>query len=108
MTSAAIKTRRPQPNHFLSFTLSILALAALIALTYRQALDNGFHFDDEPNIVRAISIHLETLSIASLVDAVRGAQRPNRIIPNLSFAIDWWRSEGDPRVFQLGNILSLW
>jgi protein O-mannosyl-transferase len=91
------------------FPLLRLCLIALplvaVAIAYHAALQNGFHFDDAVNIVRHGPMHVANLDIASLERAVTQAILPQRVLPNLTLAIDWWRGNGSPAPFQLTNIL---
>ncbi len=87
-------------------TLSALLIAALIVLalaTYRDSDRNGFHFDDHPNIVQHASVQLEELSAAGLWRAAREAYLPSRPLPSVTFALDWWRSQGQAAAFQATN-----
>ena len=85
--------------------LVALALATLVVVLYLPSLNSAFHFDDEINITARNAIHIESLNLDSLTRAVTDALLPSRVLPNLSFAIDWWRGGGSPRPFQWTNIL---
>lgn len=80
-------------------------LILLIAVAYHAAPQNGFHLDDADNIVRRGTIHMETFTTAALHRAATEGLLPKRVIPNVSFAVDWWRGGGSPRAFQETNIL---
>lgn len=84
-----------------------LAAALLIAvgLAYHAAPANGFHFDDSDNILRHAAIHLTEPSWQALYRAATEGFLPRRAIPNLSFAIDWWRGDGSPQAFQITNVI---
>lgn len=95
---------RVMQSRWMGYLFATLVLALLVAGVYSQALSNGFHFDDHDNILNIPEMHLETLSLAGLQQAVESSLLQNRPIPNLSFAIDWWRGGGDSRSFQATNI----
>ncbi|NMG44659.1 tetratricopeptide repeat protein [Aromatoleum toluvorans] len=95
-----------QRTRFALLRLCLIALPLLaIAIAYHAAPQNGFHLDDAENIVRHGPMHVAELDVASLKRAVTQAVLPQRILPNLSLAIDWWRGNGSPAPFQLTNIL---
>lgn len=85
------------------------ALAALlliaVGLAYHAAPANGFHFDDSDNILRHAAIHMTEPSWQALYRAATEGFLPRRAIPNLSFAIDWWRGKGSPQAFQVTNVI---
>lgn len=98
----------PQAPHGRSrlLTLGLIALPLIaIAIAYHAAPQNGFHLDDAVNIVRHGPMHVTELDVPSLWRAAAEAHLSQRIIPNLSLAIDWWRGGGSPAPFQLTNIL---
>ena len=72
---------------------------------YWPTLENSFHFDDMANIVRAYPLHLSTISVEGLQRALAGATIPGRLLPNLTFVLDWWRGAGDPAPFQVTNLI---
>jgi hypothetical protein len=83
----------------------ILVLLLLIGLCYRSAPNNSFHFDDRHNIVDEPAVHMLEFSIDGLAQAVESGEIKTRPLPNLTFAIDWWRGQGTPRPFIQTNIL---
>ena len=94
-----------EARRYVAFTgAAVVALTLLVIWSYRQAPDNGFHFDDIPNIVDHEPVHMSELSVAGLLKAARQGFMANRPFANQSFAIDWWRGAGQPRPFQLTNI----
>lgn len=93
-------------DRFRLLRLCLVALPLLaIAIAYHAAPQNGFHLDDAVNIVRHGAMHIAELDVASIKRAVAEAHLPQRILPNISLAIDWWRGGGSPAPFQLTNIL---
>ncbi len=88
-------------------TTALVAGAAglLVVYGYAEAPLNGWHFDDWDNIVDRHAIRMEQLSWASVTSALTDGLLPRRALANLSFALDWWRSGGDPAAFIRVNIL---
>ena len=84
--------------------LAPLALLVLVAVTYREAPQNSFHLDDIPNIVRHPPVRIDGLTLDNLVAAARGAFLNSRPLPNISFAVDWWRGDGSAEKFQRTNV----
>ncbi len=84
--------------------LSMLALIALVGLAYHKAPENGFHFDDLVNIGNHAPVRMERFSFEQLAQATTQGINKHRWLPNMSFAIDWWRGGGDPATFQWTNV----
>lgn len=85
--------------------LACLSLVILIAIAYQDAPKNGFHLDDYDNIVRHSPLWLDELSIEGLLKAGQEAFLPNRPLPSITFAIDWWQGGGEPAPFQWTNLI---
>ena len=81
-----------------------LLLIILVAITYREAPNNDFHFDDSDNIYRHPPVMMAELTAGNLIDAGQKAFLPRRPLPSVTFAIDWWRGDGSPRAFQWTNL----
>ncbi|PNS09311.1 hypothetical protein [Solilutibacter silvestris] len=89
------------------FLLASAICAVLASLPFFLGLNGGFVFDDEPNIINNPGIQLASLSANSLLQVLFGLQPggATRILPTLSFALDYWRSGGlDPVAFKTTNI----
>lgn len=89
------------------FLLLSLLAALLAGLVYLPGLPGGFMFDDIPNIVDNPAIHLTSLDADGLARAAAGSQLSGnmRILPTLTFALDYWRAGGaDPATFKITNI----
>jgi len=84
--------------------LAILALITLTFIAYQDAPANGFHFDDNINIVNHAPIRLDTLSLSGLIHAGQEAFLSSRPLPNITFALDWWRGDGESSAFQWTNV----
>jgi Tfp pilus assembly protein PilF len=79
-------------------------LLTLVVLSYRQAPENSFHLDDRSNIVDSPAVHMSQLSLDGLIFAARHSELVRRPIPNLTFAVDWWRGQGSPAPFIQTNV----
>ena len=89
------------------FFLACLFCAALAGLLFLPGLHGGFVFDDDVNIVNNPVIQMHTLDAAGLYNVAFGLQPGGitRVIPTLSFALDYWRGGGlHPEVFKATNI----
>lgn len=82
-----------------------LALLALLGLAYAEAPGNNFHFDDRDNIVEHKPVHMEQLSLAGLMEAWRQPFLSGRPLASVTFAVDWWRGDGQPAPFLWTNLL---
>jgi protein O-mannosyl-transferase len=82
----------------------VLLLVALVFLAYHAAPNNGFHLDDADNIVRHGAVHMSEFGLDALLRAATDGFLPRRVLPNLTFAFDWWRGGGQPSAFQLTNV----
>ena len=81
-----------------------ILLLLLVVITYRDAPENGFHFDDSRNIYRYPPVMVTELTATNVIDAGRSALLSTRPLPSMSFAIDWARGAGSARPFQQTNI----
>ncbi len=86
-----------------------LAAFALIAVvmfaTYQQALDNDFLFDDRVNITQHEPLHVSEFSLQKFWSAGTHALLKSRIVPSITFAVDWWRGDGEAKAFIQTNML---
>lgn len=78
----------------------------LVALCFWPGLSGDFILDDADNIQHNTALHLETLDLASLEQAAysfvpRGGLR---VLPELTFALDYWRGGLNPAVFKRTNL----
>lgn len=85
--------------------VAAIVITVLIWLAYSQIQLNGYHFDDWPNILSNPGIQFEHLSIAALQGAARNAYLPGRPFASITFAIDWWRGDGEPAPFLATNLV---
>ena len=90
------------------FLLLSLIAAVIATLAFTPGLPGEFVFDDTPNIVNNSVIHMTQLDGESLAKVATTPQLSGymRILPTLTFALDYWRSGGaDPAVFKTTNLL---
>ncbi|KAF1726512.1 hypothetical protein CSC78_05315 [Pseudoxanthomonas japonensis] len=91
------------------FLLASLLLAALSGMAFLPGLPGDFLFDDIPNIVNNRSIHLTELTPSAIVEVLATPQISGnlRVLPTLTFALDYWRAGGsaDPATFKTTNIV---
>jgi len=66
-----------------------LLLAVTVALVYREAPGNEFHFDDYHNIVDYGPVRMEQPDGEALLRALTQPKLDYRNIPSLTFALDW-------------------
>lgn len=93
-----------QNNPTLYAIVSAVLLILLIGIAFQDAPDNDFHLDDQPNIVNHEPIRLQTFSVSGIWQAGSDAMLPRRVLPSITFAIDWLRGDGDPRPFIWTNL----
>lgn len=90
------------------FLLLALLASLLAALPLIPGLPGEFIFDDIPNITTNQTLHLKEMSLDALVKTAQAPQPSGnlRVLPSLSFAIDYWRAGGpDPATFKTTNLL---
>jgi len=90
------------------FFLLAVALAVFASGFFLPGLYGGFVFDDGSNIVNNEGIRLESLDAESIQQVVFGVQPGGtvRVLPTISFALDYWRGGGlDPATFKSSNLL---
>lgn len=97
--------------HSLLKTPLLIALAAFLAgaialAAFWPGLHGGFFFDDQPSILQAEGVQLETLSPGSLRQAAAsGHSGPSgRPVAQLSFALNHYFSGLDPFAFKATNL----
>jgi len=92
-------------------TLRFLSLSLFVALIagalFTTGLPGEFVFDDIPNIVNNDAIQLKHLDASGLLKTITTPQLSGdmRVLPTLSFALDYWRGGGaDPATFRITSI----
>jgi hypothetical protein len=86
--------------------LFLAALCCLVVLLYWRGLGGGFVFDDFPNIVDNVRLHVSSWSPDSWREAALSspASRIGRPLSMLSFAANWFLSGVDPWPMKLTNV----
>jgi len=97
-------TKYPYNKSILLEIWAGLLLILIVLIVYQNTTENSFHFDDHLNITDHGPIKITELSTTALWNAATNGMLPRRVIPNFTFAIDWWRGNGSPRQFLQTNI----
>jgi hypothetical protein len=89
------------------FILIGLIISALAGLLFVPGLSGSFILDDGSNIVDNPGVHLHELSAPALYEVALSPQPGglSRVLPMLTFALDYWRGEGEPEAFKASNIV---
>lgn len=82
-----------------------LTLLAVTLLAFVKIIDGGFLVDDYGNIVDHLPIQVFEPSIAHFIEAGVNGRLGIRVLPNISFAVDWWRGNGAASAFLVTNLL---
>ena len=82
----------------------LLAGAGLTVLSYLPALDVGFVFDDDPNIVQDASVHWTELSLDNLRELARDNPNRRRLVANTTFALNHLAGGLEPRGYHRVNL----
>lgn len=92
-------------NHFIAAVAAFIA-GALLTAVYLPGLHGAFFFDDEPSILYADGVRLESLTVDSLGEALAsGRSGPTgRPVAQLSFALNHYFSGFDPFAFKATNL----
>lgn len=102
-------TTRMRMSHPHGRFLLLSCLVALFAgIVFVPGLPGAFVFDDIPNIVNNKAVHLTRLDAEALHEVAFSPQLSGsmRVLPTLSFALDYWRGEGaDAATFRITNIV---
>jgi len=105
MQPPALRVNAP-PRRFFFTLLTSCACALLIALCFRPGLSGDFLLDDGDNIQQNAAIHVEHLDAAALEQAAYSfvARGGLRILPELSFALNYYAWGLDPFAFKATNL----
>jgi len=82
----------------------ILAIALIGALIYSNTLRVPFYFDDQGSIVENRYLRIHNLTWAGLHDAATKGPGPNRVVANLSFALNYYLNGYDVAGYHVVNI----
>ena len=92
------------PGRPLRAGLVALLLVVFGLFIYHGALSHPFHFDDRPTILLNYFVHLRTLSLSALRQALFYSALPQRPVANLTLALNYYFGETDPRGYQALNL----
>lgn len=85
------------------------AIAAILAvgtlLLYFNTLDYAFVFDDISSITENEAVRITSLSLNAITDAAAGGFLKRRVVPNLSFAINYYFAGYDAKWYRLTNVV---
>ncbi|HJT80543.1 MAG TPA: hypothetical protein VJ719_05040, partial [Chthoniobacterales bacterium] len=89
--------------------LLLAAMVAVTAIVYWPGVAGGWVFDDFPNIVENTAIHITHghSEPSGWVNAALSSPSSflRRPLASITFALNWYFSDGNPRSFKLTNIL---
>ena len=88
------------------FLLFSLLCAMLAPLPFLPGLPGDFLLDDHAHIVDNTNIRLQSLGSAAVIDAALSTQSgTSRVLPTVTFALDYYRGNGlDPATFKVTNL----
>src|SRR5471030_97780 len=85
----------------------VLALALLATVVvYLPSLHGGYVFDDFPNIVNNLPLHIKHASPSELLGAALATPSSDlgRPLASLTFALNWLATGADPRPMKITNL----
>jgi tetratricopeptide (TPR) repeat protein len=85
--------------------LLIIFLAVIAFLIYAKTLTGDFIFDDHPNIRDNPYVRLTKITPLGLFKAAFFSPAPNRPVPNISFALNYYFQRYNPVGYHLVNII---
>lgn len=90
---------------FRPFVLAVIVLAVFGTLAYSNTFYSPFVFDDINFITKNNpAIHIKALSWTNLKEAVHKAQPGHRVLPKLSFALNYYFGDENPLGYHLVNL----
>lgn len=93
-------------NRGMLLTLAaLLSVLLLLIVAYGQVQNGPLVFDDHHSITHNTAIQIDALSLDSLYQAATESPLPNRLLSNLSFAINYWLDGLNPFSFHVTNLL---
>ena len=81
-----------------------LLLLVTIIVAYLNAFNAGWHFDDGPNILNNKAIQVKDLSLNTITSALSSEIGGTRPISYLTFALNYFLSDLDPKPYHSVNI----
>jgi hypothetical protein len=95
---------QPPPNRWAWIVLGVAALAITV-MAYLPSLKAGFYFDDLNNIVELPAIHWNEVSLEGLRQVASAAHLPDRVVANVTFALNHVFGGLDPTGYHVVNLL---
>jgi hypothetical protein len=92
------------------FFLLLLSFV-LITLVYSNSLHSSWHLDDEPNILNNSKLHLSSLTLEQINNALRAHPAASdsksfyRPLPCLSFALNWYIGQDNVFGYHVVNLI---
>lgn len=91
---------------------AFLFLSLFIGFSYSNTLDSSWHLDDIPNIINNVYIHLDTLSLKSLLNSLYSNpsnpyeinEKMYRPVACISLALNWYLGKDNVFGYHLVNI----
>ncbi len=87
------------------YPLTVCILVAAILAAYGNSFRAPFTFDDLDNFVNRSSMKWTALSLANLERTTRDNLHRNRVLPNISFGLNYYFGRGDVRGYHLVNVV---
>jgi tetratricopeptide (TPR) repeat protein len=88
----------------LTLPLALLGIAIVTVLAYYPGMSAGFYFDDEQNLLDAVALHWDELSVSNVLHAFQEAHLHTRPVANLSMALNHLASGVDPAPYHWTNL----
>jgi len=82
-----------------------LLMTVFVFLLYQPTLKYPFVFDDGHNIVNNPNLHIDAVTLENLIQAGFEKPTPNRPLPKISFALNYYFNGTDASAYRLVNIL---
>ena len=83
----------------------VVSVGGGTVIAYLPSLDAGFYFDDRLNLLEAPALQWEELPSGDWLGALAAPRHPERIVPNLTFALNHLWGGLEPRGYHLVNLL---
>ncbi|MDZ7832227.1 MAG: tetratricopeptide repeat protein [Desulfobacterales bacterium] len=93
------------PHRHLLTAAGILILTAVVFLIYSNTLNSPFVFDDTGYITEDPAIRMTDLSWENIKQAALEGRPKNRLLPNISFAINYYVGHYNVLSYHLTNII---
>ena len=94
-----------QTGQWFQILLCITALLVIGSIIYSNTLNSPFVFDDDGFILNDKNIRMTELTIESLSDAAFKGQPRHRLLPNISFAVNYYFGQYQVFGYHVFNIM---